>query len=86
MKIKTFLEKDFFFKGSLEKIENPHCYCPSDGHKVDCSVVCVKCKHFRWFNEKSISCTYGQLDNLTFTKKKKRYTLMNIILIRQEPK
>lgn len=58
MKIKTFLEEGPFLRGSLEKIVDVHCYCPADGRKVNCSLVCIKCKHFMWFNANSISCAY----------------------------
>lgn len=69
MKVKTFIEESFLSKDNLDKVDSPHCYCPANGRNVDCSRICVKCKHFRWFNEDSISCTYGQHTQLTFSKK-----------------
>ena len=69
MKIKTFIETSPLSKGSIEKVENLHCYCPSNGQKVDCSTICVKCKYFRWFSTNSISCTYGQITQLSISKK-----------------
>lgn len=60
MKIKTFIEASLLGSNSQEKVDSPHCYCPLNGRKVDCSAVCVKCEHFRWFNIHSISCLATQ--------------------------